>query len=104
MNKKQVTFDRIAANDLYLFTRNERDIYIRALYPIYKNLQKHTVRGDYSSVKAAAAFLPTVRAAARLYDSRFSSPGHSAFGAAEKKAVAKMFVRVFEDEYQNTDF
>lgn len=86
MNTNTGTIDQVAANDLYLFTRNEREIYIRSLYPIYKNLQKHTARGDYSSMKAAAAFLPTVRAAARLYDRRFSSPGYSAFGAAEKKS------------------
>ena len=102
MNMQTVTRDD-GAMQLYICLVNDPEIWKNIVIPVYRNLQRKTVKGIYSSEKAQKAFTVAIRETVKKYR-KYYLENPVAWNAAEKRQCAGMLVTYFESNYQNTDF
>ena len=104
MNTNVNTITRAyGAEQLYICLVNDPHIWESCVIPVYRNLQRKTVKGIYSSEKAKKAFTVAIRETVRKYK-KYYLENPVAWNAAEKRQCAGMLVTYFESDYQNTDF
>jgi hypothetical protein len=105
--------DEHAANELYLYTSNDGDLYRQSYTPIIKNLATKKARGTYQSGPAAKLFGYLVENGAKKYyaeevegkrvsgafTQNVGSGWHDMFPKNLRDAVAEEFRDHFEVEY-----
>ena len=92
-----------AAAELKLYAENTGRIYSQKL-AIYKNLNKHNKRGNFDLERAAAAFMPWLATAARLYCRDFGGMNdkyYTIFPRADRYAAAVALAAEYKAEYDN---
>lgn len=90
-----------AAFELKLYAENTGRIYPQKL-AIYKNLNKHNRRGNFDLERAAAAFMPWLVIAAKMYIKELCAPGvkyYTIFPRADRYAAAVALAAEYQAEY-----
>ena len=104
MNKSNTTITREdGAEQLYICLINDPHIWESCVIPVYRTLQRHTVRGDYSHNKAKTAFTAAIRETVKKYR-KYYLENPVSWNVVERRQVGAMLADYFESDYQNTDF
>lgn len=98
--KNEIIVSETAA-ELKLYAENTG-----AIYPQYcaicKNLNKHNKRGNFNQERAAAAFMPWLVIAAKMYTKEFCTAGdkyYTIFPRADRYAAAVALAAEYQAEY-----
>ena len=105
-NEKKSSDLSIEAKELKLYAENTGALYPQKL-AIYKNLNKHHRRGNFDIERAAAAFMPWLATAARLYCREFGSVNDKyfmMFCRADRYAVAVALANEYQEKYISGEF
>ena len=92
--------DSVAADELYLCTVNDGDLYRQMTIPVIKNLQKKIKNGTYDKELALKAWLNLVTVEARKYVKEFGSRGDTIdkmFNLNTRKAAAEQVAEHYQD-------
>ena len=91
------TIDRVAADELYNFMQNERDLE-RQKDSIIKNIVRKKKSGKYDHSKAPKLWMYWVDNGAKAYDKEYSSPGVKTFDKDTRQSVAIQFSNEYNAE------
>ena len=91
------TIDRVAADELYNFMQNERDLE-RQKDSIIKNIIRKKKSGKYDHSKAPKLWMYWVDSGAKAYDKEYSSPGVKTFDKDTRGSVAIQFANEYNAE------
>ena len=89
--------DRAAADELYLWMENERDLQ-RQKDSIIKNIIRKKKSGKYDHSKAPKLWMYWVDSGAKAYDKEYSSPGAKTFDKDTRWSVAIQFANEYNAE------
>lgn len=90
-----------AANELFLYAANERELYTMYVQPILKNFRRKFKNGTFNEQLAPRIFNNCVKDAAMRYCKEFGTPGqpyYYIFNAATRREVARRLYEYFADE------
>lgn len=88
MSNLNKTFDKVAADELYLYLWNDYPTYKQSLIPCINNLYRKQKKGVYSHEKAVKAYEYVVEFAARRYCFEFGGTWFKVFTKATRTYVA----------------
>lgn len=89
--------------ELYLFTINNWNIFMRYTMPIIDNLQKKYHKGTFDSSKALLVFERLAEASAKVYVIAHCTSGdkwYKIFTVAERREVAKQLLHYYLEQIQ----
>lgn len=94
--------DKVAARELYLFIKNDGQLYRNFREPIEKNLIRKKKKGTYNEALARKAYARLMNEGAKKYARQFASPRdwNRIFTPDTRRAAARMFEREFSEEYK----
>lgn len=87
--------------ELTTYLLNDRDLYIRGIVPVIKNLKKKMAKGKFNPELALKLWFYVVSAAAQKYTQEYdlSTQWQKAFSVATRKEVAKNLADHFSSEF-----
>ena len=100
-NEKKSSVLSIEARELKIYAENTGALYPQKL-AIYKNLNRHNRRGNFDFERAAAAFMPWLVIAAKMYAKEFCTAGdkyYTIFPRADRYAAAVALANEYQAEY-----
>lgn len=105
MPRQAKEVDEHAAQELYLFVKNDGRLYESSVVPAYTNLMLKRAKGTYDPDRAVDLFAYVMDAGARKYQKELGSPNFR-FSPADRRAAAAKMARYFEAEasFGNLDY
>ena len=94
---------KIEQRELKLFIDNDSRLYRQRFLPIMRNLSNKMSKDRYKASLAERAFMYLVNDGMKKYISDFGGDKDT-FSRADKKAVAREYVKEFEDAYDNEEY
>jgi len=101
--------DPTAAHKLYLWIRNDGDLYRQMHEPIMKNLDRKRAKGIFDMNKARKAFVYLADEGAQRYHKEFGSdtfsgqPWHRMFNPATRRAAAEALLQNYMERLSERD-
>lgn len=100
--------DNHAADELYMFIKNDGNLYNRWLVPIRKNLSKKWKKGSYNPELAVKAYIPLTAESAKKYAKEIEgvepSRGLKMFSPSVRREVAKTLEQHWRHEMELGNF
>ena len=101
---KRTMIDTAAADELFLYITNSREIYEQMKY-IFRNLHKKVNKGMYAIDKAVQAYAHITVEGAKAYVKEFSTGNYyDNFNAATRKEVCERLESYYRDNVIEGDF
>jgi len=94
---------KIEQRELKLFIDNDSRLYRQRFLPIMRNLSNKMMKDKYKASLAERAFMYLVNDGVKKYISDFGGD-RDTFSRADKKAVAKEYVKEFEEAYDSEEY
>ena len=94
---------KIEQRELKLFIDNDSRLYRQRFLPIMRNLSNKMAKDQYKSSLVESAFMYLVNDGVKKYIADYAGD-KDMFSRADKKAVAKEYVKEFEDAYANEEY
>lgn len=103
-NKMKTVIDHIAAEELFIYTINNRTVYSCSIKPLISNYRKKVAKNQYDREKAIKGFEHVAKVGAMLYEKEFlNNKYYIVFNAATRREAAEMIFEFFKDEIMEVE-